>query len=208
MQRVRTRPQHGGEMFAGARMGLAQERFLLLLAARPAARHHDFAPVSQMKPADVERISEGMFRELGAARIVDRAAIVGAHGIDLRHRLAKARQSGGLHHGLEPGLQRLGDGAAEHRLRVERNRSASEAGDLERSREAANAWPADLAGRLHIGGCAHGFAGEAFLLRSVAPRRALLPAKEATTGKDRKKADDHGKGQNATRHAFTKRAIG
>ena len=166
-------------------MHVHQKSARLLVAATPVAHERDLAPVRQHEAADIERIAEGMLRELRAALIVHAAAGVGAHGIDLRDLLAEARLRRRLHHVGEPGVE-LGDhGAVERRGRVEGDRAALQRGDFEGPRQAADARPVDLIGESDEIGGLHALLGEAgvFGLVRQAGRCGFCPIEQADSAR-------------------------
>ena len=90
MEDVRARSEHRGEILAGSRMRLMQERSLLLPWILPVAHKLDRAPVGQRETRDVDGIAEGVLGEPFARHVVDRAAAVGSEHVERRDLLAEA----------------------------------------------------------------------------------------------------------------------
>src|SRR6185295_10229280 len=89
-------------------------------------------------------VAESMLGKPGPAHIVAAAAGIVRDLPDLDHRRAEPGDCRRLDRVAEPRLDRLGDRAAEHRARSDRDRAAVEGGDLQRIVDAAGTAAVDL----------------------------------------------------------------
>ena len=197
---VRARPEHRGEVSAGPRMRLVQERGLLRAGLFPIAHEFDRAPVGQGESCDVDGVAEGVFGEPLAGHVVDRPAAVGAEHVERRHSLAEARLCVRLDDVLEPGLERRDHRTIDGQHFVDPDRPRGEGRDLQRPRHAADARPVDLGGGGDRVGQGDELAGEAGVLRLGAPDRPLRTAEEAAASHRQSGDQRHNERPNATRH--------
>ena len=91
VEHVRARPEHGGEILAGAGVRLVQEGRLLGAFGVFQSRTKSMLPaVGEGEARHVDRIAEGVLGEPRAGHVVDRPAAIGAEHVDGRDLLAEA----------------------------------------------------------------------------------------------------------------------
>ena len=180
VEHVRARAEHGGEIPAGARMGLVQEGRLLRAGVFQSRTNSIVRPSASVNPATSTALPKACSERRCAGHVVDRAAAVGAEHVERRDLLAEAGLRVRLDDVVEPGLQRRNHRAVDGRAPCRAPTAPScEGRDAQGPRHAADAGTVDLGGG--DDGLRKGdeLAGEAGVFRLGPPDRPLRTAEEA-----------------------------
>src|SRR6478672_9103023 len=127
VEAVAARAEHRVKLFAGSGENLLQERSFPSRATPPGVDHDDVLAVRQAKAGDVQRIAEGMLRDLPEIVAVAAAAAIGGDLLDLDHAAAEVASGRRLHRSLNPAVQRRREGAADGRWRGDADADAQQA---------------------------------------------------------------------------------
>ena len=206
---VRAGPEHGGEILAGAGVGLVQKGGLL--RARPSssrARMTSVRPSASVKPATSTALPNACSESRAPVDVVDRAAAIGAEDVEVATFCPKRASASGCTMSLSQASSAGIIGQSMTSALSTADLAVGERRDLERARHAADAGAVDLARRERRDSeGVTSLSGEAGVFGLGAPDRPLGAAEEAAARKRQDRDERQDQWPNATRHPLNLRAL-